>query len=163
MTGRVRGFGNGAGWGHHANPRFCISFSNAISVAAGTSLYFGFSRPAVTGTINTLGAVSFGAEVLACGPGLIRGARLRQTNAGLVPLAFDLFVEISVGGGAFVRTVLANTGAVASGTCVGPALARVRFADCNRFRAGLVRTTGGGAIIVNPLQVTLDIEYTPPS
>jgi hypothetical protein len=137
-------------------------FSTAgLALVAAADVHFGFNRAGITGSIDVLATLGLGSQFLAHKPGRFLGAVLRQTDpvAGAA-ITVDVFVEVSVGGGAFVKTVVSAGLVIASGVCVAAVFAPVvGFAACDRLRAGV--TLVAPALITVDLQATLEVEFDP--
>lgn len=118
-----------------------VAFSSGVDLAS-----IGYS-----GKIGALGTLGIGAERFATRTGFLSRAVLRST----VSITVDLFVEVSTGGGAFARTVVAAGVALAANAEVAVTPSVVGYIATDVLRAGIVQV---GGVTVTP-DLTIELEY----
>ena len=127
------------------------TFSQLSVALAGapTDIYMAFSGgmagpvAGFTGTMGTLALLGIGAEKFAVAAGF---AGVDTVWRSSIALTVDVFVEISTGGGAFARTVVAAGVALAPGVPLLIAGAPVPFIPTDIVRVGIVATSVGTII-----------------
>ncbi len=149
------------------------SFSSIINLGPGdTDNYFRFSGyvdyqtnfpPAPTNNQSETilppdegGAASISAEKIAIRAGSVTGMVVRHNN--VVAITMTPFVEVAVGGGAFVRTLTAAPQAVPANTNYSMPVAPVDFPVDSRVRVGVITTL----LTITLFTIQAELEITTP-
>jgi hypothetical protein len=103
------------------------------------------TAPGLTGTLNVLATAGIGAEKFAVSPGAVIGPMMFRAS---LAVTIDVWVEVSTGGGPFVRTVVAVGVPIAAGVITPVALAAVvPFIATDSLRMGFSLSSAGTIIV----------------